>query len=71
MNDFNVGDLLKYDDGSYKGIAVVKSKKPNGFEAEVHWITTEYPENHKARNGFTNNIFSYKFLHDTTFWNKL
>ena len=68
---FNIGDLIKYDDGGYKGIAVIKSFQPNGFEAQVEWIKTEYPENVKERIGFTNNIFSFVFLQDTTFWNKL
>ena len=68
---FNIGDVIKYDDGGYRGVAVIKSFQPNGLEAEVHWITTDYPEDRKERIGFTNTIFSFKFLQDTTFWNKL
>lgn len=68
---FNIGDVVKYNDGGYRGVAVIKSFQSNGLEAEVHWITTDYPENHKERLGFKNTIFSFKFLQDTTFWNKL
>ena len=67
---FNIGDVIKFDDGDYRGIAIIKSFHPNGFEAQVEWVRTEFPVNNKG-GGFYNNIFSFKFLQDTTFWNKL
>lgn len=67
---FNIGDLIKYDDGGYRGIAIIVSFRSNKLEAVVEWLRTDYPENNKG-DGFYNNVFSYGFLQDTTFWNKL
>lgn len=65
---YQVGDLIKYHDGDYHGIALIKDFTRNGLEVEVAWITADAPN---GRNYFNNTIFSFKFLNDPTFWNKL
>ena len=64
----DIGDLVKYDDGDYSGIGMVKAYMPNNLEVELFWITAKAPN---GKDCFNNTIFSYKFLQDTTFWRKI